>query len=200
MKRILVAYASPAGSTADIAQTIAKEIEGENWRVDARPFFTVENLTEYDSVVLGAPMMMGWHPGMVNFLRAHQAELTDKPVACFITALNLTDTGETHFQDVPIYKDVELAHPPHKPGKLSLKERRTSLEGYLSPIFAAVPDLRLISIAFFGGRLDLRRLKWMQILFVTFLIRARPGDYRNWDAVHGWAVSLKNSLYTNKDP
>jgi menaquinone-dependent protoporphyrinogen oxidase len=194
MKKILVAYASNAGSTAEIAQVIAKKLKTDTTHVDVRMFHEAGGPHAYDAVVLGAPMMMGWHPGMLNYITMHKDILASKPVAYFITALNLTDTGETHMKDTPIYKDENLARPPHKPGKLNLKERRTSIAGYLNPILAAAPSVIPSSIAFFGGNLDFRKLKWKQILFVKLLVRAKPGDHRNWDAIHTWTDSLQTIL------
>lgn len=190
MKNFLIAYASKTGSTAEIAQMIAEEIQSNEIQVDVLPFKKVDNLASYDAIILGAPMMMGWHPGMVNFIQNHQTTLKNIPTAYFITAINLTDTGETQLNDVPIFIDKNFARPPRKASRLSPRERHTSITGYLDPIFADIPSIIPEKVAFFGGNLNLKMLKWWQILLVTFIIRAKPGDRRNPVAIQEWASNL----------
>jgi menaquinone-dependent protoporphyrinogen oxidase len=61
MKRILVAYATYAGSTVDVARAVAEEIAKSDVQVDLLPLSEAKNLAAYDGVVLGGPMIMGWH-------------------------------------------------------------------------------------------------------------------------------------------
>ena len=61
MKRILVTYATMAGSTADVAKTVGDEIAKSGAQVDVLPLGEVKDLAAYDGVVVGAPMIMGWH-------------------------------------------------------------------------------------------------------------------------------------------
>jgi menaquinone-dependent protoporphyrinogen IX oxidase len=150
----------------------------------------VDKLISYDAIILGAPMMMGWHPGMVNFIQKRQTTLKNVPTAYFITAINLTNTGETRLRDIPIFIDKNFARPPRKASRLSPKERHTSIAGYLAPIFSDIPAITPERIAFFGGNLNLRRLRWWQIFLVTFVIRAKPGDRRNPVAIREWASGL----------
>ncbi|MBI9051324.1 MAG: hypothetical protein JEZ00_18010 [Anaerolineaceae bacterium] len=196
MKKILIAYASNVGSTAEIAQSIANDLITENTQVDVRDIREAGDLKAYDAVILGAPMMMGLHPGMLKYIQAHQKILADKPVACFITALRLTDTGETHIQDTAIFKDEQLANPPRDQHRLSFKERRTSIHAYLESIFSIIPNFKPVSISFMGGALNLRKLKWLQFLIVTLLFQFKSTDRRNWNAIHTWSKKLPDLLHT----
>ena len=57
--RILVAYVSPKGSTAGIAQAIGKELLSAGYGVDVVEMKTVSSLEGYNAVVIGAPLYMG---------------------------------------------------------------------------------------------------------------------------------------------
>jgi menaquinone-dependent protoporphyrinogen oxidase len=61
MKRILIAYATMAGSTVEVARAIGEEIIKSGLQVDVLPLSEVRRLEGYDGVVVGGPMVMGWH-------------------------------------------------------------------------------------------------------------------------------------------
>ena len=116
------------------------------------------------------------------------------PTAFFATALRLTKPGGELSAAAPVYIDPRLARPPSKPGRLSLKERFSTLEHYLGPILKSAGSIRPVSVAFFGGKLDFGRLKFLQMLFVMLIVGAQPGDFRNWNAIRGWAKELPAKL------
>ena len=47
-----------------------------------------------------------------------------------------------------------------------------------------------MSVAFFYGSLDMRKLKWWQAAFVMLVVQATPGDYRDWEYVREWAKGM----------
>jgi menaquinone-dependent protoporphyrinogen oxidase len=57
--RVLVAVASPHGSTREIAGAIAETLTGAGLEVDLRDVAEVKDLTPYDAVVLGSAVYMG---------------------------------------------------------------------------------------------------------------------------------------------
>ncbi|HSF81783.1 MAG TPA: flavodoxin domain-containing protein, partial [Anaerolineales bacterium] len=75
MKRILVTYATMAGSTAEVAQAVAEEIAKSGLQVDVLPLDQVQELEGYDGVVVGGPMIMGWHRASLRFLRLNRRAL-----------------------------------------------------------------------------------------------------------------------------
>lgn len=190
--RVLVAYASNAGSTADVAKAIATELALTGAPVETRPVAELadSDLSSYAAVVLGAPMILGWHRGAEKFLKAHRGELAKTRVALFATAMTMTETGEPVPGQTPVFIDPKLPKPSRQPGRLGIKERFTTLEHYLGPIRKSAGDLRPVSIAFFRGKLDFGRLRFLQMLFVMLIVGAQPGDYRNWDAIRAWAREL----------
>ncbi len=190
MKAILVTYATNSGTTVDVAQAIADELGKSGLQVQVQPIANVHSLDTYEAVVLGAPMIMGFHRGALDFLRKNRQALDGKPLAIFVTAMSLTHAQETSLEGVPLTIDENLGGPPKKAGHPSFKERYTSVANYASPILKAAGPRRPVSLAFFGGRLDLYRLNWWARLFVMIIIQATPGDRRNWSAIRAWANSL----------
>ena len=189
MTKILVTYTTNAGSTAKIAEAVAAEI-AKTADVDVQPLEKITTLDGYSAVVLGAPMILGWHRGALAFLKRNQAVLSRVPVALFITCMNLTRTGETSLNGIPLFVDEKLALPPQKEGCLSFKERYSTMSNYLAPIFKTVPSVKPVSVAFFGGSLQYFNLKWWAALFALLIIQAQPGDKRNWTAISEWAGRL----------
>ena len=190
MKNILVTYATMSGTTADVAQAVGEELTKKGAHVDVLPLSQAIKLTGYDAVVLGAPMIMGWHRDAAKFLKQNNKILGRVPLALFATAMSLTQTGETSMDGVPVFVDEHLAQPAQVEGKLSFKERYASIPGYVTPILKAAGQTKPVSVALFGGRLDIYRLKWWAALFVMLVIQAKPGEKRNWDAIRAWAGSL----------
>jgi menaquinone-dependent protoporphyrinogen IX oxidase len=190
MKRILVTYATFSGTTPDVARAVAEEFCNRNLQADIQPLDNVHSLDGYDAVVLGAPMIIGFHRHALDFLRKNREALRRMPLAIFVTAMSLTQPQETSLDGVPLTLDENLVALPKKAGHYSLKERYTNAANYASPILKAAGPARPVSLAFFGGRLDYYRLKWWAMLFVMLVIQAKPGDHRNWPAIRAWAGML----------
>jgi menaquinone-dependent protoporphyrinogen IX oxidase len=189
MKKILVAYATNAGSTAKVAEAVAAQI-AKRAEVEVLPLEKATSLETYSAVVLGAPMILGWHRDALSFLKRNQSALSRLPLAIFITCMNLTQTGETSLNGVPLFVDEKLPRAPKAPGRLSIKERYSTPKNYLAPVFKAAPAIKPISVAFFGGSLQYFNLKWWAAIFALLIIQAQAGDRRNWQAIETWASGL----------
>jgi menaquinone-dependent protoporphyrinogen oxidase len=194
MNKILVTYATFSGSTADVAHFIAQELTSKGAQVDVLPLLQVKDLQTYQAVILGAPMILGWHRQALAFLKQNHTVLQRIPLAIFVTAMSLTVSGEEQVQGVPVYVNEYLGKPPKNPDRLSFKERYASVSNYAAPILKAARLAKPISIAFFAGRLDLYRLKWWAKVFVILVIQAQPGDRRNWDAIRDWTTQILSDL------
>ncbi len=193
---ILVAYASNAGSTSEVAKVIGEELGHAGAAVEVRPIseLSAADVSKYAAVVVGAPMILGWHRDAERFLKKNRNALAQVPTAIFATAATLTKTDEPKRGSAPIYVDPKLPKPPHNPGRLGLKERYARLNNYVGPILKSAGPVRPVSIAFFGGKIDFGRLKFLQMLFVMLIVGAQPGDYRNWEAIRGWARDVRPKL------
>ena len=190
MKKILVTYATMAGSTAEVAQVVGEELARSGLQVEVLPLSEVKTLDDYAGVVVGAPMILGWHRQARRFLKQHRKSFVQIPLAVFALAISLTQTGETSLNGVPITVDEKLPKAPAKAGSLSFKERYARLSNYVQPILKAARPAKPVSIGVFGGRMEYGRLKWWAVLFVMVIIQARAGDLRNWDAIRLWAANL----------
>jgi len=190
MKNILVTYATMAGSTAEVAQIVGDEIAKRGVKVEVFPLGEVKNIEAYDGVVVGGPMIMGWHREASRFLKRNHKVLQHIPFAVFVTAMSLTQPRETNVSDVPVYVDENLPKPPQNEGSLSFRERYAQLSGYIKPILSATHPAKPLSIGVFGGRLEYGRLKWWAVLFAMLIIQAPAGDRRNWTAIGSWAAEL----------
>lgn len=192
--KLLVAYATNAGTTAEAAQIVAAELAASGAGVDVRRLDEVTDLAPYAAVVVGAPMIMGWHRAALGFLKKHQPALSRVPVAYFITARSLTRTGEAEVDRVPVSVDPALAKPPKKSTGMTLRERYATVTRYVQPLLKAAPLVHPVSIGLFGGKLELYRLRLWQLLFVMLIIQAQPGGSFNRAFIREWAGGLRSSL------
>jgi menaquinone-dependent protoporphyrinogen oxidase len=194
MKRILVAYATMAGSTAEVAKAVGEELTQGGWQVDVLPIGEVRDPGSYNAIVVGGPMIMGWHRSALGFLKKHRSIIQGIPLAVFACAMSLTKTTETSVDGIPVWIDENLAKPPKQAEKLSFKENYARITNYLSPILRAARPAKPVSLAVFGGRMEYGRLKWWAVLFAMLIIQAQAGDRRNWTSIRSWAASLVSLL------
>jgi len=193
MKRVLVTYATYSGSTRDVASAISEELASVA-QVEVRPMAEVASIEGFDAVVVGGPMILGWHRQARSFLRRHRRKLGHVPFAVFVTAMSLTDTGEREVNGVRVLVDERLPRPPQRLDRPSFKERYARLSGYLRPILRAAHPARPRSIGEFAGLLEYGRLKWYAVMFVMVVLKAPAGDRRNWEAIRAWAATLRSAL------
>ena len=130
MKKLVV-YFSASGTTAGVAQKIAKEIGADVFEIEPKEKYTradldwtnsssrssvemknrsfrpeiannVENLSEYDTIILGFPVWWYTAPTIINtFLE--QNDLTGKKINVFVTSGSSSVDGSV--------KDLEQAYP-----------------------------------------------------------------------------------------
>ena len=193
MKKILVAYATNSGSTAEVARFIGEEMQKNGAEVEVVLLEKVNDLAAYDALVLGAPMILGWHRLALRFLRKNRSSLRRLPLAIFVTCMSLTRTGEKEFRGVPVTVDGNLPKPPRREDRLNFKEHYSRISNYLRPILNACP-VKPVSIGIFGGRLDYSNLKWWGMIFVVLILQAQAGDKRNWEAIQYWTQGLPGLL------
>jgi menaquinone-dependent protoporphyrinogen IX oxidase len=194
MKNILVTYATNAGSTADVAALVKDSLSGKEISVDLKPVGEVGTISAYGAVIVGAPMIVGWHRAAKKFLKDHRSELANKPFACFLTAMSLTETRETAIEGVPIQVDPGLAKAPRNPKFLSIKEGYALPANYVRPILRSAPGLRPLGVGLFGGYLNLLTLSWPARLFVLLVIQAKPGSMKNEAFVKDWSLAIRKQL------
>lgn len=199
MKKILVAYTTNSGSTEEVARVIGEDLGKNGDQVEVRRLEEVTGIEAYQAVVIGAPMILGWHRSAMKFIKKHHQALTKVKVAYFFTAISLTQTDENVIDTIPVCVDPDAAKPPQNAKRLSLQERYSTPSNYLRPVLKAATLVKPVSAAFFGGKLEMFRLNILQMLFVMLVIRAQPGDLRNWPFIQQWAAGLRYSFSNTPD-
>ncbi len=107
-----------------------------------------------------------------------------------MTAMSRTGLGETSLDGVPVSIDPKLPKPPKNAKRLSFRENYATVANYLRPVLRAAPRVKPTNVAFFGGKLEMRRLKLWQQLFVLLIIQAQPGGSHNMPFIRIWAAGL----------
>ena len=78
--KILVAYSSKYGATAEIAEKIGQILRQADFQVDVLHVKNIKDATLYNAIILGsAAYMFRWRPDAVSFLQKRQGLLAEKP-------------------------------------------------------------------------------------------------------------------------
>ena len=170
-QKILVTYASRAGSTAGVAEAIGKTLRENGAQVDVIPMQEVTNMASYQAVVAGSAIQnRQWLPEAVQFVQAHQSILNQKPFAMFAVCMTLAmKNGESYRPQIAEW----------------LAPVRRLVDPVSEGIFAGALDIG--KIPSFGDRLKFR----LSVLFGVW----SEGDHRDWDAIRDWADSLSTKLF-----
>ncbi len=192
--RALVVYATKHGSTREIADAVAAELRTAFSDVDVREAGSAPPPAGYDAMVIGGPMIMGWHRDAEKYVKRHRDQLANIPFALFVTAASLTEDGMTDLRGVPVAKDPWLVKKPRSADKLTRKERYALPSHYLGDIFKVCGPARPRSTAVFAGSLDLTTMNVFEKLFVLLIVGATPGDGRHWDFVRDWGADAAKAL------
>jgi menaquinone-dependent protoporphyrinogen oxidase len=82
--RVLVAYASKLGSTAEIAETIAQMLRDGGHRALAQPARDVRSLRDWDAVILGSALYAAyWQKDARQFIERFREDLKARPLWLF---------------------------------------------------------------------------------------------------------------------
>jgi menaquinone-dependent protoporphyrinogen oxidase len=174
MSRILVAYATKHGSTAEIAQAIGRMLAGRGHGVDVLEAAVVADLQGYDAVVLGSAVYMGrWQKDGIELLKRHAATLRSRPTWLFSSG----PTGGTGDADTAVHEAT--AAPMSVPaGK---------------DVARWAGEIGARGHATFAGRIgdDMTGLleRWMP-----------RGDWRDFEVIEAWARSIADALEASAVP
>jgi menaquinone-dependent protoporphyrinogen oxidase len=192
--RALLVYATKHGSTREVADAVAAELRGAFGDVDVREAASAPPPAGYDAVVVGGPMIMGWHKDAARYLKRYRGQLSSVPFALFVTAASLTEDGAHAVDGVPVAKDPWLVKKPRNAARLGRKERYALPTHYVGDILEACAPARPRSVAVFAGSLDLTTMNLFEKVFVLLIVGATPGDGRHYDFIRDWATGLGEAL------
>ena len=103
-KKVLVAYATYAGSTMEVAAAIGEELGRRGFRVDVKPVTETLQVDGYQAVIIGSAVQYGqWLPAAVDFVQANQQALGKARVA-------LVTVHIRNLEDDPISRAARLAY------------------------------------------------------------------------------------------
>jgi menaquinone-dependent protoporphyrinogen oxidase len=167
--RVLVAYASAAGSTAGVAERIADVLGTAGCSVVCRPAGPDVDLDGFDALLVGSAVHdMAWLPSAVDVLRRAAAASASRPVWCFsVGGVNPQGAFTRYLTRKEAQRDERRF-----PVGLTLREHRV-----------------------FGGVVDLRGAPWWSRLMYR-LAGTRAGDRRDWPAIEAWARNIAAALTT----
>lgn len=164
--KVLLAYASRSGSTAEIGEKIAEVLRLAGISVDLLPVNEVKELEEYSSVILGSAVYYGrWRKEAVKFLKEQEGALANKEVWFFSSG----PAGEGD--------PVELLDGwTFPPDQQEIAER-----------------IQPRGMAVFHGVMDEANLNFFESWLLKRM-NAPRGDFRDWDLITAWAAAIAADL------
>lgn len=137
LKKILIAYASRAGSTTEVAERIGETLKGLGFEVEVKNVKEVTTISHYDGIIIGSAVrMFKLLPETMKFANRFRKEIQNKPVAYFIVCLTMQEDTE---------------------------KSRDQAKKYIKPLLEIKEP---ISVGLFGGKMDYSKLSFMwRILF-----------------------------------
>ncbi len=169
VKNVLVAYATRAGSTREIAESIGKILTESGIEADVLPVKKVRSIETYDAVVLGTAVRFGMLMSeMVRFVRKKKTALSMCPVAAFAVCLSM---------------------------KKETPEHHIKAEFFLDPIKR---EIMLISEGLFAGKMDYSRLGFIAKFIVKKMVQSPEGDFMEPQKIEEWTQELAEHLLLDR--
>lgn len=165
--KILLAYGTKAGSTAEIANFMAQTLRETGASVDVLSVQEINDLSPYAAVILGTATRIGKPLGeVVDFAKKHAAALQRVPVAYFVV-------GITMREDTP--------------------EHRHEAEQVLEPLSKIRAP---IGEGLFAGKVEYASIEqpWRFIVSHDKEGDLREGDWRDWQAIRDWTLNVASVL------
>jgi len=170
-QRILVTYASRAGSTAGVAEAVGRTLNEQGIQVDVLPVQAVKDITPYEAVVVGSAIQnKQWLPEAMQFMQANGSALSEMPFATFTLCMTLAMQGGVKY--------------------------RPLIEEWLAPVRALAQP---VSEGLFAGKLEVGKIPNFTDR-MRFRLRVLSGvwpqgDHRDWEAIGEWADGLHAQLF-----
>jgi menaquinone-dependent protoporphyrinogen oxidase len=168
---VLVAYASWAGSTHEVAEAIGAALRDDETTVDVRAASDVDGIGLYDAVIAGTAIRIGRpHRDFLRFVERYRRRLRQVPVAYFVVCLTMKD---------------------------DTAESRSQVLSYLDPVRERAPDVEPVDVGMFGGDVPMAGAVFEQMpLPMQNVIRAMggEGDHRDWNLIKSWTERVRPAL------
>ena len=168
--RILIAYASKYGSTAEIAEYVGQVLRNMGIEVDVSSVNAVNDISQYENIIIGSATRMDkLLSEAVKFATKNESKLRRMKTAYFIV-------GVTMKQNTP--------------------ENREKVKGFLEPLYRIREP---VSIGLFAGKIDYSKVgfSWKVMAKLDKSGLMEEGDFRNWDTISKWANEIAPALTDN---
>lgn len=162
--RVLVAYGSKNGATAEIADAIADELRRKMLEVDCMPVGDAPGAAGYDAVVLGSAVYMKrWRKEARRFLKRHADELERVPFWVFSS------------------------------GPVGQQEKREPSWEEPAKTMARAESLGVREHVVFGGRVPAEPSNFVETAMARDTPEEFR-DLRDWDEIRAWARRIAGTL------
>jgi menaquinone-dependent protoporphyrinogen oxidase len=169
--KVLVAYASKHGSTADVARFIGDVLKEHDVDVTVSGVEQVTSAAGYDAFLLGTPIYGGmWLSEMSQFIEKFEKDLSGKLNYLWMMCIRILEEGG-YEHAIQNYVHQEALH------KIGVKE-----------------------VVAFAGKLKLDEIDWNErwTLSIHYDGQRLPGsvsdDFRDWNAIREWAKKVRGEL------
>jgi menaquinone-dependent protoporphyrinogen oxidase len=177
--KVLVAFATKAGSTKGIAEFIGEKLRGRGMQVDVLEAASIRDAGGYDAYVVGSAVyMFHWMKEAKQFLSNNKKSLAGKPVWLFSSGPVGKSRTNPKGQDL---LDVAVSGP----------KELDELVGLVSP-----RDHRI-----FFGVLDASKLTGATGFMYRMVRRSEAaresmpeGDFRDWKEIEAWVDDIAKAL------
>lgn len=169
--KVLVAYASKAGSTKGIAEFIGEKLREHGLEAEVQPAESVEDLAPYDAFVVGSALyQFHWMKEAKQFVSRNSSDLAKRPVWLFSSGPTGTKTTDSKGRDLR-----------ETSGPKEIEELRETTDARDHRVFfgAIFPD----------------RLKGTVGWFAKWIPKEDVGDFRNWKEIETWVEGIAQELH-----
>jgi menaquinone-dependent protoporphyrinogen oxidase len=164
-KKLLVTYASKAGSTKEVAEFISDSLSASGFETIVLNVNKVKNVNMFDAIIIGTPLRFDKpvHDS-ISFVQRYSNDLKKIPVACFALGSSM---------------------------KYKLNGDRDKVINMLNPLLSKIPEP--FEIGLFGGKINYERLSWFWKFLAekdnSGLMD--EGDWRDWEEIESWIDNIK---------
>ena len=168
--RVLVAYASRAGSTKGIAEFIGEKLDEEGLQADVRDVSSPVDLAAYDAFVIGSAVYTyHWLMEAKECVARNRAVLASRPVWVFSSGPTGPRSTDKEGRDLR-----EVSGP----------KERDDIRESINP-----RDHRIFYGAFYPDR-----VKGAMGFFARMAPKEEQGDFRDWAEIEAWSDGIARAL------
>lgn len=158
--RVLIAFATFAGATQDVAAEIGKTLGARGFAVDAIPILQEPRVEGYQAVLVGSAVYGSkWRSEAIEFVKTNQEALNRVPVVFFSVCLAGLSNDEA-----TLSQRLDIVYGPLRP----------FVQPAAEVLFAGKVDQHGASLFLPGG---------LARLFPTL-------DFRDWNKIRAWAQTV----------